>query len=180
MNIIVAESLLGLLGLWVALFYLWRDFRNDAYREDIFSVRDEMFLYAADGNISFDDPAYTLLRTRMNGLLRHGHELTLTRLFILSAVCRDARNESLEAWQRAVEQLPVETRKEIIDFNLRVNIFVFQHLLYVSFFRYLVFRPLMSLVRVRDVMERPQLVTTVQKLESATLEEEEVCEPAVA
>lgn len=177
---IVAESLLGLLGLWIALFYLWRDFRNDAYREDIFTVRDEMFLYAADGNISFDDPAYTLLRARMNGLLRHGHELTLTRLFIVLAVCRDARNESFEAWRRTVEQLPVETRKRVIDFNLRVNIFVFQHLLYVSFFRYLLFRPLMSGIRVRDVMERPHVVTTVQRLESATLDEEGVCEPAVA
>jgi len=50
---------MGLFGLWIVVNYLWRDFRNDAFREDIFSVRDEMFLYAAQNNISFDDPAYT-------------------------------------------------------------------------------------------------------------------------
>jgi len=38
-NIIVAESLLGLFDLWIAPFYLWWDFRNDAYREDILSVK---------------------------------------------------------------------------------------------------------------------------------------------
>jgi len=179
-NIIVVESILGLFGLWIAIFYLWRDFRNDSYREDIFAVRDEMFLYAADGNIPFDHRAYTLLRARMNGLLRHGHELTMTRLLILLAVYDEVRSESFNAWERAVEQLPDETRKHMKDFNLKVNIFVLQHLIYLSFLRYLLFRPFMRGIHVRDVMERPHVVTTVEKLESATLEEEEVRELAPA
>jgi hypothetical protein len=175
-NIVTIESLLGLFGLWIGICYLWRDFRNDSYREDIFSVRDEMFLYAAEGKISFDHPAYALLRLRMNRLLRHGLELTMTRLLILSLICDDVRSDSFNTWERAVEQLPDVTREQFKDFNLRINIFVFQHVLYLSFFRYLLLRPLMNGIRVRDVMEKPHVVTTVEKLESATLEEEEVCE----
>lgn len=180
MNIIALESLLGLFGLWIVVYYLWRDFRNDSYREDIFSVRDEMFLYAADGNIPFDHPAYTLLRTRMNGLLRHGHELTLTRLLILLAVYDNVRSLSFSAWERAVEQLPDKTRERMKDFNLRINIFVLQHLVYLSFFRYIALRPLMFVIRIRDVMDRPHVTNTVERLETATLEEEESCELATA
>jgi hypothetical protein len=38
-----------------------------------------MFDYAADGNISFNDPAYALLRKSMNGFIRYAHTLTFFR-----------------------------------------------------------------------------------------------------
>ena len=58
------------------------------------------------------------------------------------------------------------------DFGLRVNIFVVQHLFYMSFFRYVVLRPLMAGIHVREVMKKPHVVKTVEKLESATLDED--------
>jgi hypothetical protein len=173
---VVLVSLLGLFGLWIVVYYLWPDFRNDSYREDIFSVRDEMFMYAAKNCVPFDHPAYTILRTRMNGLLRHGHELTLTRLLILFAVYKDLEripNESFNEWERAVEQLPDQAQEQMRDFNKRTNIFVLQHLVFRSFFLYLVVRPLMYVIRVRDVMDKPHVTNTVERLESATLEGEE-------
>jgi hypothetical protein len=78
-----------------------------------------------------------------------------------------------------VEKLPAEIREQMKDFNLRLNIFVLQHLIYSSFLRYLLFRPFLGGIRIRDVMEKPHVVTSVEKLESATLEEE-VCEIAPA
>lgn len=184
MNTVALESLLGLFGLWIAVYYLWQDFRNDSYREDIFSVRDEMFLYGADGNISFDHPAYTLLRARMNGLLRHGHELTLTRLLTLVAACKDMQidpNSPFSVWERVVDQLPAKTQEQMKEFNKRTNIFVLQHLMFRSFFRYLALRPFMYVIRVRDVMDKPHVTSTVEKLETAALEEEdEVHELATA
>jgi hypothetical protein len=175
MSATVVGSLLGLFGLWIAVYYLWRDYRNDSYREDIFSVRDEMFLFAANCNIPFDHPAYTLLRTRMNGLLRHGPQLTLTRLLILLAACKDVKSQSFGAWQKAVAELPEDLRERMKEFNLRVNIFVLQHLIFVSFFRYLVFRPLSMAINIRVVIARPHVETTVERLESATVAEED-CE----
>ena len=180
---VVLVSLLGLFGLWVVVCYLWADYRSDSYREDIFSVRDEMFVYAAEGNIPLDHPAYTLLRARMNGLLRHGHELTLTRLFILLAVCKDMKIDAdhpFSVWERSVEQLRSEVQSRMKEFNLRVNIFVLQHLVFRSFFRYLVIRPFMYVIKIRVVMEKPHVTTSVEKLESAALEEEEVYEAATA
>ena len=66
---------------FVAL-YLVEIYRLDSFRQKMFAVRDELFDYAADGNISFDDPAYQLLREQMNAIIRFGHNLTLYRLVI--------------------------------------------------------------------------------------------------
>lgn len=181
MNIVAIESLLGLVGLWVAICYLWRDFRTDSYREDIFSVRDEMFLYAVDEDL-FNHPAHTLLRARMNGLLRHGQELTMTRLLILLAVYdrRVCRSESFEAWERALEELPAKARERFRDFNMKVNVYVAIHVVYLSLFRYLVLRPFATGMSVQHVLKTPHVVKTVEKLESATLDEEEAAELAPA
>jgi hypothetical protein len=171
---VIIESALGLFGLWIAVYYLWPDYRNDAYREDIFSVRDEMFLFALDNNIPFDHPAYALLRARMNLLLRHGQELTVNRLLILSTLRKDVRSETFLGWQRAVTELPEGLRQQMAEFNLRINIFVLQHLIYRSFFRYLLFRPIMAAgLSIRAVIAKPHVERTVEKLETATIEEEE-------
>jgi hypothetical protein len=174
-------SLLGLFGLWVVVYYLWPDFRNDAFREDIFSVRDEMFEYASRGSVSFDHPAYTLLRSRMNALLRHGHNLTLTRLVVINATIRDAKSEMFGAWRAAVEQLPITTQEALNDFDLRTTIFVFQHVIYASLFRYLLLRPFMFFIRIRVIANYATVTSSVEQLESATIEEESlVSEPVTA
>jgi hypothetical protein len=163
-------SILALFGLWIAVYYLWRDFRNDAFRDDIFSVRDRMFLYAAKGNISFSDPAYTILRERMNGLLRHGHELTLTRLAAyLVAVRNEAKSKEIIAWEAALEELQPETQERMKEFNVSVLIYVLQHVVFYSFFRYMALRPLMFMVKVRKVIDSPKVASSVERLESETI-----------
>jgi hypothetical protein len=42
----------------------------DRFRQDVFGLRDELWDFAASGQISFDDPAYRLLRQLMNGFIR--------------------------------------------------------------------------------------------------------------
>src|SRR2546429_897839 len=143
---IAIRSVLALFALWIAVYYLWRDFRNDAFREDIFSIRDQMFLYAAQGNIRFDHPTYTILRNRMNVLLRHGHEFTLNRMvLILLTHGSDFKNEITARLEAALEELPAEIQAKMREFNVCVAIFVLQHVVFYSFFRYMALRPLMFL-----------------------------------
>src|SRR5580693_3775608 len=124
---IALRTLLALLALWFAVYYLWRDFRHDAFREDIFAVRDGMFLYAAEGNISFQHPAYTIVRDRMNGLLRHAYELTLTRMVLVLLTHRTANTNAAARWESTLTDLPPETQACMREFNLCFNIFVLQH-----------------------------------------------------
>jgi hypothetical protein len=169
---IAIRSVLALFALWVVVYYFWRDFRLDVFREDIFSVRDRMFLYAAKGNISFNHPAYTILRNRMNVLLRHGHEFTLTRMVFVLLTHGNTNNEAVLQWEAAVEGLPERTQASMRDFNLSVVIFVLQHLVFFSFFRYMMIRPLMFLVKISWVIESPKVVSGVEQLESHTQEQE--------
>jgi hypothetical protein len=73
------ESIAALMVLSILVFHFIPSYRLDSFRQRMFSVRDEMWDYAAAGNISFDDPAYLLLRKLMNGLIRYGHQLTIFR-----------------------------------------------------------------------------------------------------
>lgn len=170
---IALRSVLALFALWIAVYYLWRDYRSDSFREDIFSVRDRMFLWAAQGNIGFDHPAYRILRDRMNVLLRHAHEFTLTRMVLILATHSTEKPEILVEWEAAVEELPKETQDAMKEFNACVAIFVLQHVIYYSFFRYMALRPLMFFVKVRHVVaESPRVVSGVERLESETVEKE--------
>lgn len=169
---VALRSVLALSALWIAVYYLWRDFRNDAFRDDIFSLRDRMFLYAAQGNISFDHPAYTILRNRMNGLLRNGHEFTLTRMTIILSTHPPVKPETLVKWEKSLEELPDEIQERMKEFNLCVAIYVLQHVIFYSFFRYMAIRPLMAAVHIRKVIASPKVASGVERLETESLEEE--------
>lgn len=75
----VLESLICLAMLILLFLSLLPEVRLDGFRQDMFSIRDELFDYAASGRISFNDPAYRLLRQLMNGFIRYGHQLTFFR-----------------------------------------------------------------------------------------------------
>lgn len=165
-------SVLALFGLWIAVYYLWRDYRNDSFREDIFSIRDAMFLWAAQDNISFGHPAYRILRDRMNTLLRHGHELTLTRMVLILMTHSVEKPEALVRWETALETLPEEIQEKMKEFNVRVTIFVLQHVVLHSFFRHLIIRPFALFVQPERVVEVPKVASGVERLESETEEKE--------
>lgn len=172
---IALKSIVGLFALWFFVYYLWRDYRIDTFRDHVFSIRDRMFLYAAKGNIGFDHPVYTILRNRMNVLLRYGHAFTLTRMFLVLVSHDKLKTDSVVKWEAMVEELPEEVRHKMREFNLCVAVAVFQHIIYYSFFRYAFVRPFMIFLnpfQVREIVERPRVVLTVEHLESDALEQE--------
>jgi hypothetical protein len=79
------EALLGIVA-FGALVIFWlgplRWFVNDLAREMLFTAREKLFDVAAGGKIAFDDPAYVLVRERVNGTIRFMHELTLLHMLL--------------------------------------------------------------------------------------------------
>lgn len=71
---------LALLVLGFLFFWLYRDYRVDLYRQRLFALRDELWDFAAAGDIEFDHPAHRVIRARLNGLIRFAHVLSLTWL----------------------------------------------------------------------------------------------------
>src|SRR5271155_490797 len=135
---IVLKSVIGLAALWYFVFYLWRDYRLDSFREHLFSIRDRMFMYAADGNIRFDHPAYTTARIRANQLIRYCHQLTLTRFIIILATHPMPNTAvAVAEWEKLTADLPSDVRLKMLEFRLCISVASLQYLVYSSFFRYM-------------------------------------------
>ena len=85
------------------------ELRLDSFCQNMFIVRDELFDYAADGNISFDHPAYILLRKQMNGFIRYGHHLTVFRGFLTFCIHKVSsssdRSDWHSEWQTALQSI---------------------------------------------------------------------------
>ena len=56
---------------------MYRLTRVDAFREDIFSIRDELFDYMWRNNLPYDMPAYRLTRLQLNGMIRVSDQIHL-------------------------------------------------------------------------------------------------------
>jgi hypothetical protein len=108
--------------------------RLDCFRQNMFAVRDELLDYAAAGNISFNDPAYIVLRHQMNGMIRYGHQLTLFRVLV-TWLMRFVSGEVQiyawhDAWEKALGNLKSDAvRDQLAAFHNRSAAVAAKHLL---------------------------------------------------
>lgn len=113
----------GMIFLWFFVFWIYRDYCIDAFRDKIFTLRDDLFDAAASGLIDFDHPAYGLLRKTMNGLLRFGHKISFFELFVYGFVFRKnlPRRVSFSSrWEEATRQLDNTTKAKMSQFRDRM------------------------------------------------------------
>lgn len=95
----------------LAIFLLWhlgvRPYLLDRFREELFILRDDLFDYAADGNIDFDDPNYGAVREWLNGSIRLAHRFGPVDTLLMSAFGRAAEREHPEIKERKqrIEQI---------------------------------------------------------------------------
>jgi len=124
--------LLGLTALWLLVFKFSSDYRVDALRDRLFALREKLFDYAAQGNVSFDDPAYARLRMLINGLIRFAHRLTFTR-FVMGLLFRAWRDQpcdkkTIAEWHDALAALPPDANRELKQIHSSAMVLVVRHL----------------------------------------------------
>ncbi len=132
-----AHSSLVLVLLWVLVFWCLRGYRIDAFRQNLFALRDELFDYAAGGAVPFEHQAYTKLRTSLNSMIRFAHRATFLRVLITVALAGMARDhlirkgyeEWFHGWEDALKSLPsVETGQRLRNFHTRMLVLLVKHL----------------------------------------------------
>src|SRR5258706_13734181 len=134
----VLQSATCLSLLAIVLLKYWVEARLDAFRQEMFALRDELFDYAAKGHIKFNDPAYRLLRQVMNGFIRYGHQLTFFRVCVTVAeahIKTDKLNPPnwSEAWERALKGgRETEVQSALKEFQHRALSWVARRLLFGS------------------------------------------------
>src|ERR1044072_3339893 len=112
----------------------WRAYSRDSFRQRAFAIRDELFDFAAAGDISFSDPAYTMLRSRMNATIQYSHRLTfgealLPLLFMMLTNRHATLPRNYVAWQRAVTKHPEPIRTALNELNYRFASLLASHLM---------------------------------------------------
>jgi hypothetical protein len=125
--------MISVTALWVLAFFFFRDYVTDYFRQRLFTIRDELFDWAADGGIAFDHRGYTLARTTLNGFIRFGDRVSLVSLGAFR-VLRDQPNPQTFAveYQAAVEDLRPEQRAFLDGVLKRMHEAVALHLVLAS------------------------------------------------
>lgn len=91
----------------------WQDLCISALRQQLFEMRDRLFLLGADGKIEFTDPAYVRLRVYFDMCLRFAHQDRFSELLagLIALNVTDAeRPELINSIEGVVN---VETRQEL-------------------------------------------------------------------
>jgi len=130
---IAALSLIVSLALLLVVWWLFSGYRADNLRDQLFTLRDEMFLYAVDHGID-DTAAYENLRLLMNGLIRYAHRVSLGRLVLLDLSRRVLKlNPGAPAfyveWAKAVAALPADEAQRMREFHAEAMLLIAKHMI---------------------------------------------------
>jgi len=96
----IALSGLGLLALCVLYFWLYREYRVEKFRFELYVIRDRLFDAARKGVISFDHPAYISMRKVINRIIRFGHRVKLLDVLVFGVI------DGLYPYRREEDRLP--------------------------------------------------------------------------
>lgn len=130
-NVIVVMSLMSVALFLVFLFWLYRDYRVDCFRQEMFALRDSFFDEAANGLLDFESDGYGMIRSTMNGFIRFGHKISLPHLMVSFFVLRNSglvRGVPFsERLDRNIESLSHEQKQTILKYYQEMNYIFIRH-----------------------------------------------------
>lgn len=131
-------TIILLMALWVMFFTLHRGYHIARTRQRLFSIRTELFIAAANGKISFDDPGYRQVRLIINGTIKFTHNLSIFRTIAI-VVFNQYAHQSLYGHfsahlNNSLAKLTAEQRGLLQNTIDKVHLQVVRHLMSVSLF----------------------------------------------
>src|SRR5665213_3021352 len=119
---IAAGINLGLASAGIAILYmLYRDYRVDRLRDELFAMRDSLFDYACEQDL-LNHEAYKQLRSIINSMLRFGHKVTFAR-FLLVALLLGSRKpmpNPYGEWKVALATVPRNQADKLEEYHGRM------------------------------------------------------------
>jgi hypothetical protein len=118
---------------FLGLILLFRNYRADRLREDLFSLRDQLFDFAVREGL-LAHPGHRQLRNVMNGMIRFAHKLSFSRL-VLSIILErllireDQRVNPTRAWLITLDNLPEEQRATILEFHMKMMMVIWRFMI---------------------------------------------------
>ncbi len=109
-------ELLLAVALIILFFYSkWQLICIDITRQQLFRIRDDIFLYADDGRIDFNDKNYIEIRNRLNSSIKYCHKIKLSTLF--SIILLQKNKQISDEFNQ--QELLTDIVKNIEDTDLR-------------------------------------------------------------
>ena len=177
----LAAFLISLISIMFILFLLlwrYRDYRTDAFRQIMFQLRDELFDEARKGTINFDDDAYVMLRSAINGFIRFGHKLNLMQVMLLHITLKE--NYVSEPFSERLKKNCTDEQKEIIiSYYTRMNDHIIEHLILSSYILLLIMSitfmlviPILPLLAAKKQIEKlaNYFISLIDKLDLEKIE----------
>ncbi len=135
--VLIALNLLCLSALFWFFDVAYRRFRVDLLRFHLFQIRDQLFAAAAEKKISFNHPAYGMVRQTINGMIRFAHEISLWRMAIMLASHafwsrKGTQREYSARFKRAVGSLTPQEASVISTVMRQAHFTLFSHMLHTS------------------------------------------------
>lgn len=129
MTPLIVLSILAVAAIVAAAWVLFVEYPQtavDATRNELFSLRDELFEVARSGVVAFDNPGYCASRDMLNGMIRYAHDvsalhLIASKLFANSSV-RALRRAADKVWQQEFATLPKSAREPVGDIMNRASV----------------------------------------------------------
>jgi hypothetical protein len=126
-SVIISMTFVLVIWWWLA------GFRADNLRDQLFTVRDQMFLYALDRGIA-DTAAHENLRLMMNSLIRYAHRVSLGRLLLLAISqrvlkIRPSPPATYMEWVKAVDTLPADQAERMRGFHDEAMFLIMKHMI---------------------------------------------------
>jgi hypothetical protein len=145
---------------------------EDYTRQELFKLRDELFDYAADGQISFDDEAYLTTRTMINGVIRFTHSVSLTH-WLMMLLCNYSNEKHYASkfavrFETAIKRLAPSQQEMIRKTMFKTHSTVFNHFLNTSPLLFISIKPLFILV---------DLVSVIRIFKNRIMEDFRIWEP---
>ena len=133
-------TLILLLLMLFAWKYLWQDYALDKLRDDLFSIRNDLFDFAYSNNeISFDHKLYLAFENILNNSIRYGYKLSFMSAVFFNLFVKMKFKDIQVKSQIQVEFEDMinsvkndKTRKTLSDLKLRFEISIFNYFLRTS------------------------------------------------
>lgn len=129
------STLIELLELFLSIILLtwffngpWQSLLVDMTRQRLFEARDKLFLYAADGRISFDSPIYNEIRNYFNNSIRQCHRFSLTSL--IASIF--SNNEKVTRTTDSISIMNIISEIEDADLRSKIEELLFESVGFIS------------------------------------------------
>ena len=124
-RLLVFEFFLAVGVAWFVYSYLYKRVRLDAFREELFTIRDELFDYMGQRGLPYDTRAYGLLRSSLNGMIRAADDGTFNfvtvSIYIRALKVSDVRAQAAKVAAIVAAIEDVEARKHFQEVFDRVG-----------------------------------------------------------